>query len=110
MLTKSFAVGALAALSLVAGSGVANAQLGSVTGSLPGQTTGPLGSIAHTVCNVGSLANLVGVGLILEAPCYVLPSAGEAADTLIGGNPQGSTAALLGGLPGVGSLLEGAGS
>lgn len=118
-------VGALAAGLLVIASAPANAQSvpavpegylgevgemlpGSVTGSLPGYATGPVGSAAHAVCNVGSVAGLAGVGTpgMLRPVCMVIPAAGESIDKFIQGEYEGSVGAVIGGIPYVGSLLE----
>ncbi|WP_347238291.1 hypothetical protein [Dietzia sp. B19] len=96
----------MAAVTLLAGAGTANAQLGSVTGSLPGSTSGPVGSTATAVCNVGSVANLAGAGLPTSAVCSVAPALGRSIDHLLAGDTNGSVSALVGGVPGVGSALE----
>lgn len=119
------AIGALAAGLLVLASAPAHAQSvpelppdylgeagellpGSVTGSLPGYATGPVGSAAHAACNAGSVAGLVGVGVpgILSPACMVVPAVGEAIDQFVQGDYQGSVDSIIGGVPYVGSLLE----
>ena len=119
------AVGALAAGLLILGSAPALAQSlpelppdylgevgevlpGSVTGSLPGYATGPVGSTAHAACNAGSVAGLAGVGVpgLLRPVCMVAPALGEAIDQSMVGDYQGSVDSLIGGVPYVGSLLQ----
>lgn len=119
------AVGALAAGLLVLASAPAHAQSvpalppdylgeagemlpGSVTGSLPGYATGPVGSAAHAACNVGSVAGLVGVGVpgVVRPVCMVAPALGESIDQFMQGDYQGSVDSVIGGVPYVGSLLE----
>ncbi|HJC29299.1 MAG TPA: hypothetical protein H9759_07875 [Candidatus Dietzia intestinipullorum] len=80
----------------------------SVTGSLPGYASGPLGSAATAVCNVGSVAGSVGVGLpaAVSPVCRVLPALGHSGDLFTQGDYHGSVAELLGGVPYVGSALE----
>ncbi|MGN0101259.1 MAG: hypothetical protein ACI39C_09990 [Dietzia sp.] len=84
---------------------------GSVTGSLPGYTTGPLGSAATVACNVGSAAGLAAnaVGAPLPVPvgviCSVLNPAAKSADALLAGDVAGSVDAVLGGVPLVGTSL-----
>ncbi len=80
---------------------------GSVTGSLPGYATGPIGSAAHTVCNVGSVAGLAGMGVpgMLAPVCMVAPAVGESIDQFIAGQYEGSVKSIIGGIPYVGSLL-----
>ncbi|MFL0578178.1 hypothetical protein [Dietzia sp. 179-F 9C3 NHS] len=106
MSSRLVAACGLAAAALLAGAGTANAQLGSVTGSLPGFATGPVGSTANAVCNVGSVANLAGVGLPIDMACKVLPAAGESLDMFFLGDVNGSISKLLGGVPYVGSALQ----
>lgn len=119
------AIGALAAGFLVLASAPAHAESapvlppdylgeagellpGSVTGSLPGYATGPVGSAAHAACNVGSVAGLAGVGVpgLLSPVCMVAPAAGEAIDQFMQSDYQGSVDSIIGGVPYVGSLLE----
>ena len=118
-------IGALAAGLLVLASAPAHAQSvpevpegylgeagemlpGSVTGSLPGYATGPVGSAAHAACNIGSVAGLAGVGLpgMLRPVCMVVPTIGESIDHFMQGEYEGSVDASIGGVPFVGSLLE----
>lgn len=96
----------VAAVTLLAGAGTASAQLGSVTGSLPGSTSGPVGSAATAACNAGSVANLAGAGLPTSVVCVIAPALGESIDHLLAGDTNGSVSALVGGVPGVGSVLE----
>src|SRR5699024_6575269 len=79
----------------------------SVTGSLPGYASGPLGSAATAVCNVGSVAGSVGVGLpaAVSPVCRVLPALGHSGDRSPLGDYHGSVAELLGGGADVGSAL-----
>lgn len=81
---------------------------GSVTGSLPGYATGPLGSAATAACNVGSVVGSVGMALPagVDPVCQVLPALGHSGDLFTQGDYDGSVAALLGGVPYVGSALE----
>lgn len=118
------AIGVLAAGLLVLASAPAHAQSlpdpsggylgeagemlpGSVTGSLPGYATGPVGSAAHAACNVGSVAGLVGVGVpgMLRPVCMVAPAIGESIDQFTQGDHEGSVDSLIGGVPYIGSLL-----
>lgn len=80
---------------------------GSVTGSLPGYATGPVGSVAHAVCNVGSVAGLAGVGLpgMLDPICMVAPAIGESIDQFMQADYQASVESMIGGVPYLGSLL-----
>lgn len=83
----------------------------SVTGSLPGYATGPLGSTAALACNVGSAAglaaNVTGVPLPLPISgiCSFLSPLAKAGDALLGGDAQGSVDAVIGGIPIVGTLI-----
>lgn len=85
---------------------------GSVTGSLPGYATGPLGSTATFVCNLGSAAGSAAnvMGAPLQVPvgmiCMVLNPAAESADALLQGDVEGSVSAVLSGVPLVGASLE----
>lgn len=81
---------------------------GSVTGSLPGYASGPMGSAATAVCNVGSAAGLAGMGLpgSVDPVCKVLPAAGESGDLFMQGDYTGSVSALIGAVPFVGGSLE----
>lgn len=85
---------------------------GSVTGSLPGYASGPLGSTATLVCNLGSAAgaaaNLMGVPLQVPVGviCMVLNPVAESADALLEGDVQGSVDAVVSGVPLVGASLE----
>lgn len=106
MSSRLVAACGLAAAALLAGAGTASAQLGSVTGSLPGIATGPIGSTANAVCNVGSVANIAGAGLPIDLACRVIPAAGESLDKFFGGDVDGSVSALVGGVPYVGSALK----
>lgn len=96
----------LAAVTLLASAGTASAQLGSVTGSLPGSASGPVGSVATAACNAGSVANLADAGLPTGVVCVIAPALGASIDHLLAGDTNGSVAALVGGVPGVGSVLE----
>lgn len=84
---------------------------GSVTGSLPGYASGPLGSAATLACNVGSGAGLVAnaIGAPLQVPvgviCAVLNPAARSADALLAGDVDGSVSAVLSGVPLVGGSL-----
>lgn len=83
----------------------------SVTGSLPGFTTGPLGSTATLVCNVGSAAGLAATatGMPLPIPisgiCAVVNPLAASGDALLGGDVQGSVDAVIGGIPVVGGSV-----
>ena len=83
----------------------------SVTGSLPGYATGPLGSTAMLVCNVGSAAGLAAnaTGVPLPIPisgiCSVLNPLAASGDALMGGDFQGSVDAVIGGVPLVGGSV-----
>lgn len=83
----------------------------SVTGSLPGYATGPLGSTATLVCNVGSVAGLAAnvTGVPLPIPisgiCSVLNPLAKSGDALMGGDVQGSVDAVIGGIPLVGGSV-----
>lgn len=121
-MSKSLAfTGAIATALLVASAGTASAQSlpadylgsagevlpGSVTGSLPGYASGPLGSAATAVCNVGSVAGSVGVGLPAEIDpvCKVIPAVAESGDLFMLGDYGGSVSALVGAVPFVGGSL-----
>ncbi|AWH91902.1 hypothetical protein [Dietzia lutea] len=84
---------------------------GSVTGSLPGYASGPLGSAATFACNAGSAAGLAAnaIGAPLQVPvgviCAVLNPAARSADALLAGDVDGSVSAVLGGVPLVGGSL-----
>lgn len=86
---------------------------GSVTGSLPGYTSGPLGSVATLACNVGTVAGaaagLTGVPLPIPVGivCMVVNPVAESADSLLKGDVEGSVGAVVGGVPLVGASLEG---
>ncbi|KAA0917303.1 hypothetical protein [Dietzia sp. ANT_WB102] len=85
----------------------------SVTGSLPGYATGPLGSAATLICNVGSAAGAAAtvMGAPMQVPvgiiCMALNPAAESADALLQGDVEGSVSAVLAGVPLVGASLEG---
>jgi len=122
MFKTTAAAGALAAGFVVLAAGTASAQKlpdsylgsagdilpGSVTGSLPGYATGPLGSAAHTVCNVGSVAGSAGAALPgeLDAACQLAPALGNSGDMFLLGDYHGSVSELVGGVPYVGSALK----
>jgi|SRR5699024_410538 len=125
MSTTIATVGALAAGLLVLAAAPAHAQSvpelpadylgdagemlpGSVTGSLPGYATGPVGSVAHAACNAGSVAGLAGVGVpgLVRPVCMVAPAVGEAVDRSVQGDHRGSVDSIIGGVPYVGSLLK----
>lgn len=74
---------------------------GSVTGSLPGYATGPLGSAAHTACNLGSVAGSAGAALPgeLDAACQLAPALGNSGDMFLLGDYHGSVSELVGGVP-----------
>lgn len=84
---------------------------GSVTGSLPGYASGPLGSSATFACNVGSAAGLAAnaIGAPLQVPvgviCAVLNPAARSTDALLAGDVDGSVSAVLSGVPLVGTSL-----
>lgn len=84
----------------------------SVTGSLPGYATGPLGSTATLVCNVGSVAglaaNVTGVPLPLPISgiCSVINPLAASGDALMGGDVQGSVDAVIGGVPIIGGSVS----
>ena len=85
---------------------------GSVTGSLPGYASGPLGSTATLVCNLGSAAGAAAnvLGMPLQVPvgviCMVLNPVAESADSLLDGDVEGSVSAVISGVPLVGGSLE----
>lgn len=85
----------------------------SVTGSLPGYTTGPLGSTATLACNVGSVAGLAAnlTGAPLPIPigniCMIAKPLLESGDFLTAGDVQGSVDSVLAGIPFVGGSLVG---
>ncbi|MDX2357327.1 hypothetical protein [Dietzia sp. PP-33] len=86
---------------------------GSVTGSLPGYASGPLGSVATLACNVGTVAGaaagLTGVPLPIPVGvvCMVVNPVAESGDSLLNGDVDGSVSAIVGGVPLVGDSLEG---
>ncbi|HJC60519.1 MAG TPA: hypothetical protein H9755_09360 [Candidatus Dietzia intestinigallinarum] len=83
----------------------------SVTGSLPGYATGPLGSTATLACNVGSAAGLAATatGMPLPIPiggiCAVVNPLAASGDALLGGDVRGSVDAVIGGIPVVGGSV-----
>lgn len=85
---------------------------GSVTGSLPGYASGPLGSTATLACNIGSAvgaaANLMGAPLQVPVGvvCMVLNPVAASADSLLKGDVAGSVGAVVSGVPLVGNSLE----
>lgn len=85
----------------------------SVTGSLPGYTSGPIGSVANATCAAGTVAsaaaNLAGfpIPLPVGIVCMVVKPVAESADSLVNGDVEGSVGAVLGGVPLVGGSLEG---
>lgn len=85
---------------------------GSVTGSLPGYASGPLGSTATLVCNLGSVvgtaANVMGAPLQVPVGviCMVLNPVARSADSLLKGDVGGSVSAAVAGVPVVGASLE----
>lgn len=105
--------------SLTGSSGVEGDYLGSVgemapasvTGSLPGYATGPLGSVATLACNVGSAAGLAAnvTGVPLPLPiggiCSFVNPLAKSGDALLGGDVQGSVDAVIGGVPIVGTFI-----
>jgi hypothetical protein len=86
---------------------------GSVTGSLPGYASGPLGSVATLACNIGTVAGaaagLTGVPLPIPVGvvCMVVNPVAESADSLLKGDVEGSVEAVVGGVPLVGGSLAG---
>lgn len=84
---------------------------GSVTGSLPGYTTGPLGSTATLACNVGTIASaaagLTGVPLPIPVGmvCMVINPVAESGDSLLAGDVEGSVGAIVGGIPLIGGSI-----
>ncbi len=84
----------------------------SVTGSLPGYATGPLGSTATLACNVGSVAglaaNLTGVPLPIPIGniCMIAKPLLHSGDFLMTGDVQGSVDSVLAGIPLVGGSLS----
>ncbi|AVZ39199.1 MULTISPECIES: hypothetical protein [unclassified Dietzia] len=85
----------------------------SVTGSLPGYTSGPVGSVASAVCGVGTVAgaaaNLAGIPLPpIGVVCMVVKPVAESVDFLMRGDVPGSVDAVIGGVPVVGGSLAGA--
>lgn len=81
---------------------------GSVTGSLPGYASGPMGSVANAVCNAGSVAGSAGVALpeAVDPVCTVAPALAQSGDYFGLGDYDGSVRALVGGIPYVGSVLS----
>lgn len=83
----------------------------SVTGSLPGYTTGPIGSTAAVGCNIGTVAGWAAqaTGIPLPVPvgivCGVLNPVARSADSLVAGDIEGSVGAIVGGVPVVGNSL-----
>ncbi|HIW67680.1 MAG TPA: hypothetical protein H9878_06040 [Candidatus Dietzia merdigallinarum] len=83
----------------------------SVTGSLPGYATGPLGSTATLFCNVGSAAGLAAnvTGMPLPIPvsaiCSVANPLAQSGDAVLEGDFQGSVDAVIGGIPVVGTSV-----
>lgn len=83
----------------------------SVTGSLPGYTTGPIGSTAAVGCNIGTIAGWAAqaTGIPLPVPvgivCGVLNPVARSADSLVAGDIEGSVGAIIGGVPVVGNSL-----
>ncbi|AWH95209.1 hypothetical protein [Dietzia psychralcaliphila] len=82
----------------------------SVTGSLPGYTSGPIGSVASAVCGVGTVAgtaaNLAGIPLPpIGVLCMVVKPVAESVDHLMRGDVPGSVGAVIGGVPVVGDSL-----
>ena len=102
-----------------AGEGEAEGPLGSlgelapasVTGSLPGYTTGPIGSTAAVGCNIGTVAGWAAqaTGIPLPIPvgivCGVLNPIARSADSLVAGDIEGSVGEIVGGVPLVGNSL-----
>lgn len=107
--------GVLAAALLLSSAGAAAAETdggylgpagellpGSVTGSLPGYTSGPLGSTATLACNIGTVvgtaAQLMGAGLPIPVGiiCAVVNPVAESADFLLDGDIDGSVGAVVG--------------
>lgn len=80
----------------------------SVTGSLPGYATGPLGSTATLACNLGSVAGAAGglTGVPVSMVCMVLKPVAESGDSLLNGDVDGSVSAMIGGVPLVGGSLK----
>ena len=83
----------------------------SVTGSLPGYTTGPIGSTAAVGCNIGTVAGWAAqaTGIPLPVPvgivCGVLNPVARSADSLVAGDIEGSVGEIIGGVPIVGNSL-----
>lgn len=83
----------------------------SVTGSLPGYTTGPIGSTAAVGCNIGTVAGWAAqaTGIPLPVPvgliCNILNPVARSADSLVAGDVEGSVGAILAGVPLVGNSL-----
>lgn len=83
----------------------------SVTGSLPGYTTGPIGSTAAVACNIGTVAGWAAqaTGVPLPVPvgliCNILNPVARSADSLVAGDVEGSVGAILAGVPLVGNSL-----
>lgn len=86
---------------------------GSVTGSLPGYASGPLGSTATLACNVGTIAGAAAglTGIPVPVPvgivCMAVKPVAESGDSLLAGDIEGSVSAIVGGVPLVGDSLEG---
>ncbi|EYT58005.1 hypothetical protein H483_0114925 [Dietzia sp. UCD-THP] len=84
----------------------------SVTGSLPGYTSGPVGSVASAACAVGTVAgaaaNLAGIPLPpIGVVCMVVKPVAESVDFLSRGDVPGSVGAVIEGVPVVGGSLAG---
>ena len=80
---------------------------GSVTGSLPGYASGPVGSAAYAVCNLGTAAGWVGLTLpeLVRPVCMVAPAIGRSVYQFVEADYTGSVKSLIGGVPYVGSIL-----
>lgn len=83
----------------------------SVTGSLPGYTTGPIGSTAAVGCNIGTVAGWAAQATGIPVPipvgivCGILNPVARSADSLVAGDIEGSVGAIVGGVPVVGNSL-----
>lgn len=83
----------------------------SVTGSLPGYTTGPIGSTAATGCSIGTVAGWAAQAMGIPVPvpvslvCGVVNPVARSADSLVAGDIEGSVGEIIGGVPVVGNSL-----
>lgn len=83
----------------------------SVTGSLPGYTTGPIGSTAAVGCNIGTVAGWAAQAMAIPLPvpvgivCSIVNPVARSLDSLVAGDVEGSVGEVIGGVPVVGNSL-----